>query len=59
MSSALIVVEILKLGVTALELSQAGDDEAVRQIFRQISSRCVAANAAWEDAAKPGDDVGD
>lgn len=60
MSAALavtIATEVIKLGGTALELAQAGNVDEAMALLRQAQDRCAAANAAWEDAAQPGDET--
>ncbi len=57
-ATAMVILEVIKLGVEGLELSQIGDEEGANAKLRQVQQRSAEANQAWEDAAQPGDDVG-
>ncbi len=54
-----IALELMKLGMSAIEAANAGDEPAARKLLMEAGERVKAAGNAWDAAGKPGDDIGE
>ena len=55
---ATVAFELIKLGVSAHEAAQVGNEKGARILLQRARDHVDLANKAWEDAAQPGDDEG-